>query len=178
MEKIKVGDRWFTPFISETDILKRVEEVAASLNKDYAGKKPVFLVVLNGAFMFASDLMKRINIPCEITFIKLSSYEGMNSTGKIKEVMGLYEDIRDRHVVIVEDIVDTGLTMQRVMEILHKHHPASVEMCTLLFKPDKLVVDSLPKYVAFSIPNAFVLGYGLDYEQEARNLRNIYTIVE
>ena len=178
MSIIKVKDKTFRTSIPEAEILKHVKEVAARINKDMDGKNPLFLAVLNGAFVFAADLMREITIPCEISFVKLASYVGTVSTGKITEVIGINEDLAGRHVVIVEDIVDTGLTMQRMIETLSLRHPASISICTLLLKPDKLQVDIDPEYVAMRIPNEFILGYGLDYDQQARNLRDIYTLVE
>lgn len=178
MSIIKVKDKTFRTSIPEAEILKHVKEVAARINQDMDGKNPLFLAVLNGAFVFAADLMREITIPCEISFVKLASYMGTVSTGKITEVIGINEDLAGRHVVIVEDIVDTGLTMQRMIETLSLRHPASIHICTLLLKPDKLQVDIDPEYVAMRIPNEFILGYGLDYDQQARNLRDIYTLVE
>lgn len=178
MSKVQIKDKSFEISIPEDVILSRVQEVADRINHDMAGKTPLFLAVLNGAFMFASDLMKRITIPCEISFVKLASYAGTISTGTIREVIGINEDLTDRHVIIVEDIVDTGLTMKRMMENLGTRNPASVHICTLLLKPDKLQEDLDIEYAAFKIPNEFIVGYGLDYDQQGRNLRNIYTVVE
>ena len=178
MSKVQIKDKSFEISIPEDVILSRVQEVADRINHDMAGKTPLFLAVLNGAFMFASDLMKRITIPCEISFVKLASYAGTISTGTIREIIGINEDLTDRHVIIVEDIVDTGLTMKRMMENLGTRHPASVHICTLLLKPDKLQEDLDIEYAAFKIPNEFIVGYGLDYDQQGRNLRNIYTVVE
>ena len=173
MSIIKVKDKTFRTSIPEAEILKHVKEVAARINQDMAGKTPLFLAVLNGAFVFAADLMREITIPCEISFVKLASY-----MGKITEVIGINEDLTGRHVVIVEDIVDTGLTMQRMIETLSLRHPASISTCSLLFKPDKLQADIDIDYVAMKIPNEFIVGYGLDYDQQGRNLRDIFTVVE
>ncbi len=178
MSKVTVKDKTFETSIPEARILARVKELAQQINEDMAGKRPLFLAVLNGAFVFAADLMREITIPSEISFVKLASYQGTTSTGKVTEVIGINEDLKDRHVIIVEDIVDTGLTMQRMIESLGTRHPASVSICTLLLKPDHLKVDLDCKYVAFSIPNDFIIGYGLDYDQEARGLRDIYTLCE
>jgi len=134
--------------------------------------------VLNGSFIFAADLMRNITIPCEISFVKLASYQGTTSTGKIKEVIGLNEDLAGRTVVIVEDIVDTGLTMKQMIESLGTRNPESIHICSLLVKPDKLKVSLNIEYVAMEIPNDFIVGYGLDYDQQGRQLRDIYTIVE
>jgi hypoxanthine phosphoribosyltransferase len=178
MSIVKVKDKTFKTFIPEEEIQRRVKAVAEKLNKDMAGKNPLFLAVLNGSFIFAADLMRYITIPCEISFVKLASYEGTTSTGKIKEVVGINQDLKDRTVVIVEDIVDTGHTMKHMLESLSKHNPESLHICTLLVKPGKLEEDLNIEYPAMEIPNDFIVGYGLDYDQQGRNLRDIYTIVE
>lgn len=178
MSIVKVKDKTFRTFISESEIQQRVKAVADKLNKDMADKNPLFLAVLNGSFMFAADLMRYVTVPCEISFVKLASYEGTVSTGKIKEVIGINEDLKGRNVVIVEDIVDTGFTMKRMLETLGTREPASLHICTLLVKPNKLKVPLNIEYSAFEIPNDFIVGYGLDYDQQGRNLRDIYTIVE
>lgn len=177
MSRVTIKDKTFETSIPEAEILERVKKVAERINKDMADKNPLFIAVLNGSFMFASDLMKHITIPCEISFVKLASYEGTTSTGKIKEVIGLNEDIRGRHVIIVEDIVDTGSTMKRMIETLGTREPASLHISTLLLKPGKLQVPLDIEYVAMEIPNDFIVGYGLDYDQQGRNLRDIYTLV-
>ena len=178
MDTVKIKDKTFQTSIPEAEILKRVKAVAERINHDMAGKKPLFLAVLNGSFIFAADLMREITIPCQISFVKLASYEGTTSTGKITEVIGINEDLSGRTIVIVEDIVDTGLTMKRMIETLGTRNPESVHICTLLMKPEKLKVDLDIEYVAMQIPNDFIVGYGLDYDQEGRGLRDIYTIVE
>jgi hypoxanthine phosphoribosyltransferase len=143
-----------------------------------AGKNPLFLAVLNGSFIFAADLMREITIPCQVSFVKLASYEGTTSTGKVTEVIGINEDLSGRTIIIVEDIVDTGQTLKRMIETLGTRNPESVHICTLLVKPEKLTVDLNIEYAAMEIPNDFIVGYGLDFDQEGRNLRDIYTIVE
>ena len=178
MEIIQVKDKKFRTSITEAEIQQRIQAVADRINKDFAGKNPLFLAVLNGAFMFAADLMRKITIPSEISFVKLASYQGTISTGTIKEVIGINEDLAGRTVIIVEDIVDTGLTMKRMIESLGTRNPESVHICTLLLKPEKLQVDLNIEYAAIEIPNEFIVGYGLDYDQQGRNLRDIYTIVE
>lgn len=178
MSIVKIKDKSFKTSILEAEILKKVQVVADRLNKDYAGKKPVFLAVLNGAFIFAADLMRMITVPSEISFVKYASYEGTSSTGSMKTLMGLNQDLAGRHVVIVEDIVDSGFTMAHMIEDLKKMNPASVEVCSLLVKPGNLKVDLDINYAVMEIPNDFIVGYGLDYDQEGRNLRDIYTIVE
>jgi hypoxanthine phosphoribosyltransferase len=178
MSIVKVKDKTFRTFIPEAEILQRIQAVADKLNEDMKDKNPLFLAVLNGSFMFAADLMRMITIPCEISFVKLASYQGTTSTGKIKEVIGINEDLKGRTVVIVEDIVDTGFTMKRMMEQLGTREPESLHICTLLVKPGKLQVPLDIEYAAMEIPNDFIVGYGLDYDQQGRNLRDIYTIAE
>lgn len=145
---------------------------------DLKDEKPLFVSVLNGSFMFTADLMKYLDMPCEVSFVKLASYEGTSSTGKVKELVGLNDDITGRTVVIVEDIVDTGLTMQRLVETLKARNPKEVRIATLLVKPDKLQVPLDIQYVAMNIPNDFIVGYGLDYDGLGRNYRDIYTVIE
>lgn len=178
MSRVTIKDKTFETSLPEREILERVKQVANRINKDFEGKTPLFLAVLNGSFMYASDLMKNITIPCEISFVKLASYQGTSSTGAIKEVIGLNNDISGREVIIVEDIVDTGATMERMLDTLRAHNPAGLHICTLLLKPGKLTVPLNIEYAAFEIPNDFIVGYGLDYDQEGRNLRDIYTLVK
>ncbi len=178
MSIIKVKDKTFKTFIPEDEIQRRVKAVAEKINKDLDGRNPLFLAVLNGSFMFAADLMRYITIPCEISFVKLASYQGTTSTGKVKEIIGINEELKDRTVVIVEDIVDTGKTMKRMLESLGTRNPESLHICTLLVKPNKLEENLNIEYVAMEIPNDFIVGYGLDYDQQGRNLRDIYTVVE
>ena len=178
MDSIQIKDKQFTVSIKEQDIQKEVIRVANEINRDLADKNPLFLSVLNGSFMFTDDLLKHITIPCEISFVKLASYQGVTSTGVIKEVIGLNEDIAGRTVVIVEDIVDTGLTMQRLLETLGTRNPESIHIASLLVKPEKLKVDLNIEYVAMEIPNDFIVGYGLDYDGFGRNYPDIYTVVD
>lgn len=178
MSIVKIKDKSFKISIPEADIQQRVKSIAERINKDMAGKNPLLLAVLNGSFIFAADLMRYITIPCEISFVKLASYQGTTSTGKIKEVIGLNEDIAGRTVVIVEDIVETGRTMQRMIETLGTRNPESIHICTLLLKPERLKIPLDIEYVAIEIPNDFILGYGLDYDQQGRNLRDIYTLID
>ena len=178
MQTIQVRDKSFSLFISEKEILKEVKRIATQINKDYAGKEPVFLAVLNGSFIFASDLMKEVHLPCEISFVKLASYQGVNTTGKIREVIGLNVDLTDRPVISVEDIVDTGLTMAHMLDVLKQQNPASIDICTLLLKPGKLQVDLNIRYCCLEIPNDFIVGYGLDYDGYGRNTRDIYTLIK
>lgn len=178
MDIVKIKDKTFKISIPEAEILKHVKEVADRINHDMAGKNPLFLAVLNGSFMFAADLMKMITIPCEISFVKLASYQGVISTGNVKEVIGINEDLSGRTIIIIEDIVDTGLTMKRMIESIGTRNPESVHICTLLLKPEKLQEKLDVDYVAMKIPNDFIVGYGLDYDQQGRNLRDIYTVVD
>ena len=178
MDTIQIRDKMFTVSISEQEIQREVKRVANEINRDLAGKDPLFVSVLNGSFMFTADLLKHITIPNEVSFVKLASYQGLASTGVIKEVIGLNEDIAGRHIVIVEDIVDTGLTMQRLLETLGTRNPASIHIASLLVKPDKLKIELDIDYIAIKIPNDFIVGYGLDYDGFGRNLPEIYTVVE
>jgi hypoxanthine phosphoribosyltransferase len=175
---IKIKDKTFKTSITEAEIKERVKALAEQISKDMEGKVPLFLGVLNGAFIFAADLMRELTIPSEISFVKLASYQGTTSTGKINEVLGINEDLSGRTVIIVEDIVESGLTMKRMIESLGTRNPASVHICTLFLKPDKLKEDLDIDYVAFRIPDDFIIGYGLDYDHLGRELREIYTIVE
>jgi hypoxanthine phosphoribosyltransferase len=178
MSRVKIKDKTFETSISETEIKQRIREVAARINKDMAGKNPLFLSVLNGAFIFTADLLREITVPCEVSFVKLASYQGITSTGKVHEVLGINEDLTGRSVIIVEDIVDTGRTMKQMIESLGTRNLGSVDICTLFVKPDKLEEPLDIKYSCFSIPNEFIVGYGLDYDQQGRNLKDIYTLVE
>ena len=171
MDTIQIKDKRFRTFITENEILKQVARVADEINRDLADENPLFVSVLNGSFMFTSDLMKHLNMPCELSFVKLASYEGTSSTGKVKELVGLNNDITGRTVVIVEDIVDTGFTMERLIETLRQRNPKDIRIATLLVKPDKLQVKLDIHYVAMNIPNDFIVGYGLDYDGLGRNYR-------
>lgn len=176
MASVKIKDKVFNLSIPEETIIGQVKRVAAEINRDLADSNPIFLCVLNGAFMFAGDLMKHVNIPSEISFVKLSSYSGTESTGRVKQLIGLSDTLRGRTVVIVEDIVDTGLTMLRLLDLIREHEPKEVRICSLLVKPDKLKVNLHIDYVAMEIPNEFIVGYGLDYDGQGRNLPAIYTV--
>ncbi len=178
MEKVQVRDKAFEVSIPEAEIMRRVAEVAAQIDADMAGRKPLFLAVLNGSFVFAADLLRGITTPCEITFVRMSSYAGTESTGNVRELIGLSEDIEGRDVVIVEDIIDSGLTMVSLLDTLKAKKPKSVSIAALLVKPGNLKVQLDIPYCCFEIPNDFIVGYGLDYDGEGRNLRSIYTVVE
>jgi len=178
MKNIIVKDKEFKLLLSESEIKGSIKNIAEKINKDLQGKNPLFLAVLNGSFMFAADLMKNITIPCEICFVKLTSYQGMQSGGKVKEVFGLSERIDGRTVVIVEDIVDSGRTMQQLLESLSSRNPKEIRIATFLFKPGSLQCNLKLDYVAFEIPNDFVVGYGLDYDGYGRNFGEVYTLVK
>ncbi|MBC7920179.1 MAG: hypoxanthine phosphoribosyltransferase [Ferruginibacter sp.] len=175
---ITVGDKDFVPFIERKTIEARIAALALQISQDYQAKRPLLVGVLNGAFMFAADLMKEISVPCEISFVKVSSYQQAASTGRVTQLIGLQEDLTGRHVVIVEDIVDTGLTMSEILTELQKQNPRSVEITTLLFKPEALRKAIRPRYVGFEIANRFVVGYGLDYNGLGRNLADLYVLAE
>ena len=177
MCKIQVLDKCFAPSIPAEKIQEQVRRVASEINRDYEGETPLFLIVLNGAFIFAADLMREIRVSDEVSFVKLDSYDGLNSSGSVKEVIGLNTDITGRPVIIVEDIVESGITMAHMIETLKKQNPKSIEICTLLLKPEKLEVKLDIRYVAMEIPNDFILGYGLDYNGLGRGLKDIYTLV-
>jgi hypoxanthine phosphoribosyltransferase len=176
LPQVTLHDKSFEMYMPERQILQAIEAMAARVNADYEGEKPLFLAVLNGAFMFAADLMKAVHIPCEISFIRVSSYQDMNSTGQVSEVIGLKESVKDRHIIILEDIVDTGQTVHALLQDIRGKEPASIEIAALLIKPDCVQHPLQVKYIGKSIPNDFVVGYGLDYNGLGRNLRDIYKV--
>lgn len=176
MKEVKIKDKEFELFLTQDRIEKAIENVAVRLNEDLADKDPLFICVLNGSFMFASELMKRVSIPCEVSFVKMSSYQGITSTGKVKEIYGLEEDIKGRTVVIVEDIVDTGYTMSLMIDQLKCEEPKAILVSTMLLKPEALKHTVPLDYVAMEIPSDFIVGYGLDYDGYGRNLPDIYKL--
>lgn len=178
MSDIQLFNKKFEPYLPESLIQEKVSELGKLISKDYEGKKPLFIGVLNGSFMFAADLFKQITIEAEICFIKLASYKGTKSTGNVITAIGLDTDIRDRHLILLEDIIDTGKTMHEFIPQLYHQQPASVKMAVLLHKPDATVYPVQIDYCCFSIPNRFVLGYGLDYDGFGRNLKEIYQLKE
>lgn len=176
MSTITVHGKKFVPFIAEETILHKINELAAKLNKDYAGMKPLFIAVLNGSFMFAADLFKAVTIEAEICFIKLASYKGTQSTGNVITAIGLDVAVTDRHVIILEDIIDTGKTLHTFLPQLENQRPLSLKVAVLLHKPEAQTFPVTIDYTCITIPNKFVLGYGLDYDGLGRNIKEIYQI--
>ncbi len=175
---IKVHDKYFVPYMTEVTVLERIAQLAAQIDNDYAGKRPLFIAILNGSFMFASDLFKYISIEAEICFIKLASYKGTKSTGQVITAIGLDTDIVDRHVIVLEDIIDTGKTMNEFLPQLQHQQPASLKIAALLHKPEATAYPITIDYLGFSVPDKFLLGYGLDYDGLGRNLKEIYQLTE
>ncbi|HMQ46973.1 MAG TPA: hypoxanthine phosphoribosyltransferase [Saprospiraceae bacterium] len=173
---VKIHDLEFEPFLSKALIADRVQELGIQISTDYEGKMPLFLGILNGAFVFAADLIRACSIPCEVAFMRLASYDGLQSSGAVRTLVGLDSNIKDRHVIVVEDIVDSGRTLSHLMPQLQALQPASLALATLLFKPDALESAVDIDYLAFEIPNRFVVGYGLDYNGLGRNLPDIYQL--
>jgi hypoxanthine phosphoribosyltransferase len=171
-------DKNFTPYISREEISKRVNEIAASINEDYRNKQPVFIAILNGAFVFASDLFKQITVPAEISFIKLSSYDGTSSTGKVTATIGLENSLQNKDIIIIEDIIDTGETMHYLLPELLSQSPSSIKICALLHKKEATQYPIQIDYLGFEIPDLFVVGYGLDYNGLGRNMNEILQITE
>ncbi|NVO04309.1 MAG: hypoxanthine phosphoribosyltransferase [Bacteroidetes bacterium] len=177
MKTITVKDKHFALSIDSSEILKSVEQVAIKINSDYKNDIPLFIVILNGSFMFAADLFKKIDMPCEISFMKLSSYQGMETSNTVKTLIGLNEEIKGRKVVIVEDIIDTGITIENLIEQIKIYEPEDIKIATLLFKPNAFQKDFKIDYIGIEIPNDFIVGYGLDYDGFGRNLADIYKVV-
>jgi len=177
MNKIKIKDKYFELYINRSQIQKEIAQIAEKLNKNMEGKNPLFIVVLNGSFMFASDLLKQLTFNCEISFIKLASYQGTTSTETINTLIGLTENIKNRNIVIIEDIIDTGYTIQGILSELNKKEPAQITVCTLFFKPDAYKINQNIDYIGIEIPNDFVVGYGMDYNGYGRQFPDLYKIV-
>lgn len=175
---MKVHDKVFEPYLSAGMIAEKIKAIAAAINRDYAGKKPLFIAILNGSFMFAADLFKEISIEAEICFIKLASYKGTKSSGHVITAIGLDIDLFERHVVILEDIVDTGKTLSEFLPQLGHQQPASLKITALLHKPEATVYPIKVDYLGFAVPDKFLLGYGLDYDGLGRNIPSIYKLVE
>lgn len=178
MEMIELNDKKFTPYLTAAQIDEQIKRLGSELNKDYEGKRPLFIAILNGSFMFASDLFKELTIECEICFIKLASYKGTKSTGQVITSIGLDATLTDRHVIILEDIVDTGKTLHEFLPQLVNQQPLSLKITALLHKPDALAHPVKIDYLGFNVPNKFLLGYGLDYDGYGRNLKEIYKLIE
>jgi hypoxanthine phosphoribosyltransferase len=178
MSIIQVNDKSFEPYLTAAQIDTEVKRLASEINKDYAGKKPLFIAILNGSFMFASDLFKELSIECEICFIKLASYKGTKSTGQVITSIGLDAILTNRDVIVLEDIVDTGKTLSEFLPQLENQQPDSLKIVALLHKPEATTHPLKIDYLGFEVPNKFLLGYGLDYDGYARNLKEIYTLVE
>ena len=176
MSTIQVLDKTFEPYLKEAAIQEKITELAGQLNHDYAGKRPIFLSVLNGAFLFTADLFKQITIEAEVSFIKLASYKGTSSTGNVITAIGLDINVKDRHIIILEDIIDTGKTLHHYLPQLESMQPASVKIAVLLNKKEALIYPVQIDYACFEIPNKFVVGYGLDYDGLGRNSRDIYQL--
>lgn len=178
MEKIHIKDKTFRPYISGEEIARAVDRVARCIREDVMQEEgnPLFVVMLNGAFMFASDLLRAIDVPCEVAFMRMKSYQGTASTGTVDLLQDMHAEISGRTVIVIEDIVDTGATMHALLEHLQRRRPKCVKIASLLFKPESLQYDVSVDYVAFEIPRDFIVGYGLDYDEEGRNLKDIYVI--
>ncbi|MEI7499341.1 MAG: hypoxanthine phosphoribosyltransferase [Bacteroidota bacterium] len=178
MTKVQVRELIFEKFINREEIDAAVQKVADGINRDYVGKNPLLLAILNGAFIFASDLLRKITIPCEISFVKFASYSGTLTTSKVKELIGVNEELEGRHVIVVEDIVDTGITMHKLLEDIHEKNPLDIKVACFCFKPEAFQKDFKIDYLGMVIPNDFIVGYGLDYDGQGRNFPEIYKIVK
>jgi len=178
MDTVKVLDKTFSKTISYDQIQEAIAKVAAQMNQDLAGKDVIFLGILNGAFLFAADLFKLIDLETQITFLKVASYQGTSSSGKVKRLIGINEDIENKTVVVLEDIIDSGITMDYILKQLRGYEPKEIKIATLLFKPDAFEKDFDIDYIAIDIPNDFIVGYGLDYDGYGRNLKHIYTLIK
>ena len=178
MDTVRVHDKNFSHFIDNSEIKSRISKMAKKIDSDLAGKKPLFLGILNGSFMFAGELFQHVSIDCSISFLKLASYDGTASSGKVKRLIGLNENIEGRTVVILEDIIDTGITIDHIVKQLKGYEPAEIKIATLLYKPEAYNDAYDIDYFAFDIPNDFIVGYGLDYNGFGRNLKHIYKISE
>ena len=175
---IHINDKYFNTFIPEDEIQSRINALASIINNDYKGKEVLFIAVLNGVFMFATDLLKKIKLECEISFIKVSTYKGTSSTSNLIDLIGLTTDLKNKEIIILDDIVDTGFTLSEIEKTIKKSNPKSLKTCALLFKPKAFKGNQKPHYIGFEIPNLFVVGYGLDYNQKGRNYSEIYQITE
>jgi hypoxanthine phosphoribosyltransferase len=177
METVKVLDKTFYKTIPAEEIEIAIKKVAEQMNQELAGKDVIFLGILNGAFLFAADLFRLINFDCQISFLKVASYQGTSNSGKVKRLIGINEDVENKTVVILEDIIDTGITMDYILKQIRGYEPKEIKIATLLFKPEAFIKDFPIDYVAIKIPNDFIVGYGLDYDGYGRNLKDIYTLL-
>lgn len=173
---VRLADKQFEVYITEEELRMEVKSLAEQINSEFAGQEVVFIGVLNGAFMFASDLIKEINLDCQISFVKMSSYRGTRTSGMVEELIGLNTELQGRNVILLEDIIDTGLTIDKIIGLVDAQKPKTVRICTLLYKPTAFKGQNKPHFVGFSIPDAFVVGYGLDYMELGRNLKEVYQI--
>lgn len=178
MKTVQILDKHFSLYLGNNRIQEAIRTMAGTMNEDYMGRNPLFIGVLNGSFIFAADLFQQITIPCEISFVKISSYSGTLSTGQVNNLIGLTEEITNRDVVLLEDIVDTGLTLQKLRRDLLAQNPASLRIAALLYKPNAFKADYPIDYIGFEIPNDFIVGYGLDYNGFGRNYPDIYKILD
>ncbi|MGM0650442.1 MAG: hypoxanthine phosphoribosyltransferase [Bacteroidota bacterium] len=176
MESVRILDKTFSIYLTESKINERVSQLAAQINKEYKQQEIVFVGILNGCFMFASDLFKQLEIDCKVSFLKIASYQGTQSTGKVQQLIGLNEDISNKTVIIIEDIIDTGITIDHIINQLNAYQPSEIKVASLLFKPEAYQKTMQPDYIGFEIPNKFIVGYGLDYNGYGRNLKHIYQI--
>ena len=177
MNTVQVHDKKFKISLPSEKIQNAITDMAKKINSDLKDEEVIFIGILNGSFMFAADLLKQITLDCHITFLKLASYQGMSSSGKVKRLIGINEDIENKTVVILEDIIDTGITMESILRQLRGYQPKNIKMATLLFKPDAFLKDFEIDYIGLSISNEFIVGYGLDYNGYGRNLQDIYTVI-
>ncbi|HDO27871.1 MAG TPA: hypoxanthine phosphoribosyltransferase [Bacteroidetes bacterium] len=177
-DTIQIHDKKFEPYLTFEEIDRAIQQIADRLNKELKDKNPLFIPILNGAFMFAADLFKKLNFPCEVSFVKFASYVGTSSSENVKQLIGLNHDIKGRSVVIVEDIIDSGLTIHKILDLLEQNQVKDVKIATLLLKPDAFKGTYKVDYVGLNIPNDFIVGYGLDYNQQGRNYKDIYKIIE
>lgn len=175
---LQVLDKPFQPYIPFSEIIRRIGELGSEINRDYEGKNPLFVPVLNGSFIFASDLIREICIPCEVSFIKAASYEGMKSGGKVNQLIGLDRDVRGRQIILVEDIVDTGKTVAEILQQLQPMEPAGIQVASLFVKPEAFCENFEVRYRGFDIPDKFIIGYGLDYNGYGRNYRDVYSLYD
>jgi hypoxanthine phosphoribosyltransferase len=175
---IQVHDKKFKPYLTNHEVLVSVKKVANEINRDYKNRRPLFLSILNGSFMFTADLMKEITVECELSFVKLASYQGTQSTGQVKTLIGLDMILKGHDIIILEDIIDTGKTLHEFMPVLESQNPASIEIASLLVKPEAMKYNVSVKYIGKEIPNDFIVGYGLDYDGLGRNLKDIYVITD